>query len=68
MSNLEFVLSLRPKQVFKFIEFNWKKDLLVGIVKQKAGYYSLFIYDNENNKNYRMNYKWVNNKWKEDNE
>ncbi len=66
MSDLEFVLSLTPKQIFKFTEFNFKPDFMVGIITDVDGInYSLYIFNNVNKENFRMNYKW-NNKWEED--
>lgn len=67
MTNIEFILSLTPKQIFKFIEFNHEKYFMVGIIKDydKEGY-RLYLYNNVNDENYRMNYKWINNEWKED--
>lgn len=61
MSNIEFVLSLTPEQIWKFIEFNTKKDLMIGIIKDKK---RLSIYDTK--KNFRMDYTWINDKWKAD--
>lgn len=61
MSNIEFVLSLTPEQIWKFIEFNTKKDLMIGIIKNKK---RLSIYDTK--KNFRMDYTWINDKWKAD--
>ncbi len=61
MSNIEFVLSLTPEQIWKFIGFNTKKDLMIGIIKDKK---RLSIYDTK--KNFRMDYTWINDKWKAD--
>ena len=67
MTDVEFVLSLTPKQIFKFIEFNHKKYFMVGIIKDdNKEYYRLCLYNNVNDENYRMEYKWINNEWKED--
>ena len=61
MSDIEFVLSLTPEQIWKFIEFNTKKDLMIGIIKDKK---RLSIYNTK--ENFRMDYTWINNKWKAD--
>lgn len=67
MSDLEFVLSLTPKQIFKFIEFNFKPKFMIGIITDIEGEnYKLFIFNDVNKENFRMNYKWINNKWEED--
>lgn len=59
MSNVEFVLSLTPKQINKFIEFN-KSDFLLGLIYSPIdNITSLMLQD----KDYKMSYKWINNKW-----
>jgi hypothetical protein len=62
MSNIEFVLSLTPKQINKFIEFN-KSDFCVGLIWSPIdnGVFSLMLKD----KDYRMNYKWIDSKWEQ---
>ena len=61
MSDIEFVLSLTPEQIWKFIEFNTKKDLMIGIIKDKK---RLSIYNTK--ENFRMDHTWINDKWKAD--
>ena len=61
MSNIEFVLSLTPEQIYKFIDFNKDIEFMVGVIKDKG---RLSIYDTK--ENFRMDYTWINNKWKAD--
>lgn len=62
MTNLDFVLSLTPKQIFKFIEFNNKPEFTVGIILKPTNEYdTLCIKDND----FRMDYRYINNKWNE---
>ncbi len=60
MTDIEFVLSLTPEQVYKFTEFNYERDFTVGIISDM-----LYVHDKTNGSDYRMNYKWINNKWEE---
>ena len=61
MSNIEFVLSLTPEQIYKFIDFNEDIEFMVGVIKDKG---RLSICDSK--ENFRMDYTWINNKWKAD--
>jgi hypothetical protein len=62
MSNLEFVLSLTPEQVRKFIEFLKDSDLKIGLIFEFKT--KLFIQE----ENLNMIYVWNNNKWEKENE
>jgi hypothetical protein len=64
MNNLEFILSLNPKQIIKLLELtlaDFKEKFNIGIIITTN---VLFYQD----KNIRKRYRWINNKWKEDNE
>ena len=62
MSNVEFVLSLTPEQIYKFIDFNKKENFLVGIILKPVNEYdTLCIQDDD----FRMDYQYINNKWNE---
>ena len=64
MSDLEFILSLNPKQIIKLLDLtlaDFKEKFNIGIIITNN---VLFYQD----KNIRKRYKWINNKWKEENE
>lgn len=62
MSDLEFVLSLTPEQIYKFIDFNKKEKFLVGIILKPVNEYdTLCIKDDA----FRMDYQYINSKWNE---
>lgn len=64
MSDLEFILSLNPKQIIKLLDLtlaDFKEKFNIGIIITTN---VLFYQD----KNIRKRYKWINNKWKEENE
>ena len=73
MSNIEFVLSLTPEQIYKFIEFNTKPFFLVGILKQlESNTHTLYLNDTVEdgefgvlNLRYSYKYNYINNKWEE---
>lgn len=62
MSNVEFVLSLTPGQIKKFIEFIKDSDFKIGLIYEFET--KLFIQEN----NINMIYVWINNKWEKENE
>jgi len=62
MTDIEFVLSLTPKQIYKFIEFNNKPEFLVGIILKPVNEYGTLCVKSDD---FRMDYKWINNEWKE---
>ena len=61
MSNIEFVLSLTPEQIYKFIDLNKDVEFMIGVIKDTG---RLSIYDTK--EKFRMDYTWVNNKWEAD--
>ena len=63
MTDIEFVLSLTPKQIFKFIDFNKKENLLLGIILKPRNKYNTLYIENDS---FKMNYKWINKKWKQE--
>ena len=63
MTDIEFVLSLTPEQIYKFVDFNKKENLLVGIILKPVNKYDTLCVRNDD---FRMDYKWINNEWKED--
>jgi predicted ATP-grasp superfamily ATP-dependent carboligase len=73
MSDIEFVLSLTPKQVLKVTKLNRKNKFLtfipvLGTITNKENKkYTLFIC-NSNKKTIEKVYQRINNKWIKDNE
>lgn len=60
MSNIEFVLSLTPKQINKFIEFNTNEHLMIGMIWDPYGdRCNLVIKEKE----FKEEYTWNNDKW-----
>ena len=60
MSDLDFILSLNPKQISTLMDFNIK-DYLIGIMKDTNGMdHMLQIRINKEKEYY---YEWLNNKW-----
>lgn len=63
MSDLEFILSLNPNQIIKLLDLtfaDFKEKFRVGIITNDVLFYQ--------DKNIRKIYRWVNNKWEEEDE
>lgn len=59
MTDIDFVLSLTPEQIFKFVELNNKKEFVVEIINNPDNSsYSLLLCDSI--KGYKINYEWFN--------
>lgn len=57
MTDIEFVLSLTPEQIFKFVELNNKKEFVVEIINNPDNFsYNLLLCDSI--KGYKINYEW----------
>lgn len=66
MSDIEFVLSLTPKQCLKFVEFINFNNFHVGILSSDNNTkYRLIVDETSEEGRFRGEYKWVENKWKE---
>lgn len=60
MRDLDFLLSLSPRQVAKFVTLNNNEDLLFGIIHEDELYKLYVLIEKEN---YRGEFKWNDHVW-----
>lgn len=62
MTDLEFIFSLTPKQIIKFVSYNNMENILVGITSDSNNNFNKLTYYNISS-NHRLEAEYINNEW-----